>query len=49
MYLSSTDLINGLQSLSRRYILQTTPQNKKMFQLSPVFQEYLKQGNNFHP
>ncbi len=47
--LSSTDLINGLQSLSRRYILQTTPQNKKMFQLSPVFQEYLKQGNNFHP
>ncbi|NET46679.1 NB-ARC domain-containing protein [Okeania sp. SIO2B3] len=46
--LSSTDVINGLQSLSRRYILQTNPQNKKMFQLSPVFREYLKQGNNFH-
>ncbi|MGK7918634.1 MAG: ATP-binding protein, partial [Trichodesmium sp.] len=46
--LSSADLINGLQSLSRRYILQTNPQNKKMFRLSPVFQEYFKQGNNFH-
>ncbi|GGA36268.1 NB-ARC domain-containing protein [Okeania sp. KiyG1] len=46
--LSSADLINGLQSLSRRYILRTNPQNKKMFQLSPVFREYLKQGNNFH-
>lgn len=40
--LSSMDLINGLQSLSKRYLLKTTRGDKIWFNLSPVFQEYVK-------
>ncbi|MCP2729089.1 hypothetical protein [Limnofasciculus baicalensis] len=39
--LSSVDLINGLQSLSKRYLLKTTEGNKILFNLSPVFREYM--------
>ncbi|HBL11390.1 MAG TPA: ATPase domain-containing protein [Cyanobacteria bacterium UBA11162] len=40
--LSSMDLINGLQSLSKRYLLKTTEGDKIGFKLSPIFQEYLR-------
>ena len=39
--LSSVDLINGLQSLSKRYLLKTIEEDKILFNLSPVFREYV--------
>jgi Zn-dependent oligopeptidase len=40
--LSSTELINGLQSLNRRYLVTTIETEKPRFNLSPIFQEYVK-------
>ncbi len=40
--LSSTDFINGLQSLSKRYLLKTIEGEKISFNLSPVFREYVR-------
>ncbi|MEQ8382987.1 MAG: NB-ARC domain-containing protein [Coleofasciculus sp. A1-SPW-01] len=42
LLLSSMDLINGLQSLSKRYLLKTKIGDKIWFNLSPVFQEYAR-------
>lgn len=39
--LSSLELVNGLQSLSRRYLLSQVDSEEILFTLSPVFQEYL--------
>ena len=39
--LPSIDLINGLQSLQRRYVLKPTETEPISFSLSPVFREYL--------
>ena len=41
--LSSMDLINGLQSLNRRCLLKRMEGEKILFNLSPVFREYLRQ------
>ncbi|MEB3886535.1 NB-ARC domain-containing protein [Lyngbya sp. CCY1209] len=46
--LSSTDLINGLQSLQRRCLLKAIKQDQAFFQISSIFREYLitiKNGN----
>lgn len=40
--LSSTDLINGLQSLQHRYLVKKIKAETILFDLSPVFQEYVK-------
>lgn len=40
--LSSMDLINGLQSLQQRYLLTKIKEDKILFKLSSVFQEYVK-------
>jgi hypothetical protein len=40
--LSSMDLINGLQSLKRRYLVTTIEGDETLFNLSPVFREYVK-------
>ncbi len=40
--LSSPELVNGLQSLSRRYLLSQVDSDEVLFTLCPVFQEYLK-------
>lgn len=40
--LSSTNLINGLQSLSRRYLLKKIAGEDLLFTLSPVVREYVK-------
>jgi hypothetical protein len=40
--LSSTDLINGLQSLQQRYLVTKIKQDKIMFKLSSVFGKYVK-------
>ena len=40
--LSSMDLINGLQSLNRRYLVTPIEDKKTLFNLSPVFREYVK-------
>jgi hypothetical protein len=40
--LSSMDLINGLQSLNRRYLIKTIAQDDISFNLSSVFREYVK-------
>lgn len=40
--LSSMELINGLQSLRRRYLLTTIEGDKMLFNLSPIFREYVK-------
>ncbi|WP_016951628.1 NB-ARC domain-containing protein [Anabaena sp. PCC 7108] len=40
--LSSMDLINGLQSLNRRYLVTPIEGEKTLFNLSPVFREYVK-------
>ncbi|MFB2970624.1 NB-ARC domain-containing protein [Aerosakkonema sp. BLCC-F183] len=40
--LSSMDLINGLQSLSKRYLLKTIECDKISFILTPVFREYVR-------
>jgi len=39
--LSSMDLMNGLQSLSKRYLIKTIETEKILFNLSPVFKEYV--------
>ncbi|MDB9439102.1 NB-ARC domain-containing protein [Dolichospermum lemmermannii CS-548] len=39
--LSSMELINGLQSLKRRYLVTTIESDKTLFILSPVFREYV--------
>ena len=40
--LSSMDLINGLQSLNRRYLLQRIEREKILFNLSPLFRISLR-------
>jgi len=40
--LSSTDLINSLESLQQRYLVTKIKEDKIMFKLSPVFREYVK-------
>ncbi|WP_313656886.1 ATP-binding protein [Planktothrix agardhii] len=40
--LSSTDLINSLESLQNRYLLMKITEDKIMFILSPVFREYVR-------
>lgn len=40
--LSSSDLINGLCSLTRRYLLKKIEGEKVVFNLEPVFKEYVK-------
>ncbi|MEA5577644.1 NB-ARC domain-containing protein [Anabaena sp. UHCC 0451] len=40
--LSSTELINGLQSLNRRYLVTTIETEKTLFNISTIFQEYVK-------
>ncbi|MEA5557859.1 NB-ARC domain-containing protein [Nodularia spumigena] len=40
--LSSMDIINGLQSLNRRFLLNKLTNDEKLFYLSAVFREYLK-------
>jgi hypothetical protein len=40
--LSSMDLINGLQSLQQRYLVRKIKEDKILFKLSSVFQEYVK-------
>lgn len=40
--LSSMDLINGLQSLQQRYLVTKIKQDKILFKLSSVFQQYVK-------
>jgi Cdc6-like AAA superfamily ATPase len=40
--LSSMDLINGLQSLRKRYLLKPIEAEKISFNLSPVFREYVR-------
>jgi len=40
--LSSTELIQGLDSLQRRYILQSREMESTSFNLSPIFQAYLQ-------
>ncbi|CAD5926404.1 hypothetical protein PCC9214_00995 [Planktothrix tepida] len=40
--LSSTDLINGLQSLQKRYLVTKVKEDKTMFKLSSVLREYLE-------
>jgi hypothetical protein len=40
--LSSMDIINGLQSLTRRFLLTKSEENEKIFNLSSVFREYLR-------
>jgi DNA-directed RNA polymerase specialized sigma subunit len=39
--LSSSNVIQGLQSLARRYVLQVIPEENIMYRLDTVFQEYL--------
>ncbi|MGA8894197.1 MAG: NB-ARC domain-containing protein [Planktothrix agardhii] len=43
--LSSTDLINGLQSLQQRYLVTKIKQDKIMFKLSSIFGKYVKNFN----
>ncbi|MFB2970762.1 NB-ARC domain-containing protein [Aerosakkonema sp. BLCC-F183] len=40
--LSSTDFINGLQSLQKRYLVKSIEGEKVLFDLSPVFREYVR-------
>ncbi|MCL6751712.1 ATP-binding protein [Nostoc sp. CCCryo 231-06] len=40
--LSSMDIINGLQSLVRRFVITKSEGNEKLFNLSSVFREYLR-------
>ena len=40
--LSSMDLINGLDSLMRRYLIKIIESDQVLFSLSPVVQEYIK-------
>lgn len=40
--LSSTDFINGLESLQQRYVIQKIKYEKILFQILPVFREYVR-------
>jgi hypothetical protein len=40
--LSSTDFINALQSLEKRYLITKIKGEKTLFDLSPIFKEYVK-------
>jgi ABC-type dipeptide/oligopeptide/nickel transport system ATPase subunit len=40
--LSSMDIINGLQSLTRRFLLTKLENDQKLYTLSPIFKEYLR-------
>lgn len=40
--LFSMDFINGLNSLKNRYLVTKIGKDKTLFQLSPVFREYVK-------
>jgi hypothetical protein len=40
--LSSVDFNNGLQSLQQRYLITKIKEDKILFKLSPVFQEYVR-------
>jgi len=40
--LSSMDFINGLQSLQHRYLVKKIKAETILFDLSPVFKEYVK-------
>lgn len=43
--LSSTNFINGLESLQQRYLINKITEEKILFYLSPIFKEYVI---NFH-
>ncbi|NES73547.1 MAG: ATP-binding protein, partial [Okeania sp. SIO2D1] len=43
---SSIDLINGLQSLQQRYLVKKIYNGKVHFNLSPIFQEYVRNCQN---
>lgn len=45
--LSSQDLINNLQSLQQRYLIKKSKEDKILFNLAPVFKEYLR-GFSIH-
>ena len=40
--LSSIDIINGLQSLTRRFLLTKLENDEKLLNISPILREYLK-------
>ena len=40
--LSSTDFINALQSLEKRHLISKIKADKTLFDLSPIFKEYVK-------
>jgi hypothetical protein len=40
--LSGDDLIKGLQSLQKRYLLTKIQESEILFNLSPVFKKYIK-------
>jgi hypothetical protein len=40
--LSSMDLINGLDSLTRRYLIKVIGSDQVLFSVSPIIQEYIK-------
>jgi hypothetical protein len=40
--LSSMDIINGLQSLTRRFLVSKLENDQKLYTLSPIFKEYLR-------
>lgn len=42
--LSSIDLINGLDSLNRRYLIKIIQSDQILFSVSPVIQQYIKVG-----
>ena len=44
--LSSTDFINALQSLEKRYLITKIKADKTLFDLSPIFKEYIKMLKN---
>jgi hypothetical protein len=44
--LSSTDFVNSLQSLQKRYLIQIINDKPILFALSPVFKEYVSTTDN---
>ncbi|MGK7927023.1 MAG: NB-ARC domain-containing protein [Spirulina sp.] len=46
LQLSSMDLINGLQSLQQRYLVKRIAGEQVLFDLSPVFREYIREKIN---
>jgi predicted transcriptional regulator len=40
--LSSIDIINGLQSLTRRFLLTKLENDEKLLNISPILREYLR-------